>query len=636
MKRDVLLLSILLLTSFLCGAQDLSDQRPLRSHDTGIFAQLGSLISWDDTASIREAINILKTTGSPHDTLKFQKDLCILLLESRIKSRTPEEVKDLLLKFYDGRKINVGIRSMINQFYTFTFDSNNIATISIRYVFLDFYKQIGDHISFIAENQNIGFAFRTQGLHDKALFHFRAAYEHASQTNDTLGIMLNNHYIASTYRRIGDWDSTIARTDLGLVLGTKYNNTIAMRRAYYEAGFAHYSLGDYQKALEYQLESFRLKKLTEFTTETYAYHTAEIARCYLALHQLDSAKHYGLLTMEYVRNDDYTAAVTNSYLIMAEIYEALNHWRNAYAVYKQHFNVTTELVNTESTQELVAAQLTHDFEQIALLRAHEQKLKDELAKKDALAKTRLLWFMGLGTVGLIIGITFIVNRLRLTRKQKKIIEIEKGRSELLLLNILPREIAEELKVKGTVDATYFDEVTVMFTDFISFTQISERLSPTELVNEIHTCFKAYDTIIDKYNIEKIKTIGDSYMCAGGLPVANRTNAVDIVHAAIDIQQFMHQHVLQRKSEGKEAFEIRIGIHTGSVVAGIVGIKKFAYDIWGDTVNIASRLESGCEAGKINISGSTYELVKHVFNCTYRGKIEARHKGKIDMYFVDPR
>ena len=209
-----------------------------------------------------------------------------------------------------------------------------------------------------------------------------------------------------------------------------------------------------------------------------------------------------------------------------------------------------------------------------------------------------------------------------------------ARSEALLLNILPKEIAEELKANGSAEAKQFDDVTVMFTDFKNFTQITEKLTPAELVAEIDTLFKAFDNIIGKHNIEKIKTIGDSYMCAGGLPVANKTHAYDVVSATMEIQQFMQQHLQKRKIEGKEPFEIRIGVHTGPVVAGIVGVKKFAYDIWGDTVNIASRMESSGEAGKVNISGSTYELVKDKFNCIHRGKIQAKNKGEIDMYFVD--
>ncbi|HNP49681.1 MAG TPA: adenylate/guanylate cyclase domain-containing protein, partial [Bacteroidia bacterium] len=178
------------------------------------------------------------------------------------------------------------------------------------------------------------------------------------------------------------------------------------------------------------------------------------------------------------------------------------------------------------------------------------------------------------------------------------------------------------------------EVTVMFTDFKNFTQASEILSPVELVQEIHECYSAFDKIISELNLEKIKTIGDSYMCAGGLPVPNKSNAVDTVRAAMKINEFMLALKLKRISENKPYFEIRIGCHTGPVVAGIVGIKKFAYDIWGDTVNIASRMESAGEAGRVNVSGTTYELIKDIFSCNYRGKISAKNKGEIDMYFVE--
>jgi adenylate cyclase len=211
-----------------------------------------------------------------------------------------------------------------------------------------------------------------------------------------------------------------------------------------------------------------------------------------------------------------------------------------------------------------------------------------------------------------------------------------ARSESLLLNILPKEIAEELKAKGSADAKQFDEVTVMFTDFKNFTRISEKLSPAELVAEIDTFFKAFDNITSNHNIEKIKTIGDSYMCAGGLPVANKTNANDVVSAALEIQKFVQNYAEQRIKNGKEPFEIRIGIHSGPVVAGIVGFKKFAYDIWGDTVNIASRMESSGEAGKVNISGTTYELVKDKFTCTHRDKIIVKNKGETVMYFVESK
>lgn len=208
------------------------------------------------------------------------------------------------------------------------------------------------------------------------------------------------------------------------------------------------------------------------------------------------------------------------------------------------------------------------------------------------------------------------------------------RTDELLLNILPKEIAAELKETGITRAKDFDSVTVMFTDFENFTLIAEQLSAQELVNEIHYCYSAFDQIISAHGLEKIKTIGDSYMCVAGLPVERDTHAVDAVMAAMDIKAFVDREHQIRRAKGQMSFNIRIGLHSGPVVAGIVGLQKFAYDIWGDTVNIASRLESSGEPGKVNISERTYYLVKDHFTCQYRGKIEAKNKGEIDMYFVE--
>lgn len=211
---------------------------------------------------------------------------------------------------------------------------------------------------------------------------------------------------------------------------------------------------------------------------------------------------------------------------------------------------------------------------------------------------------------------------------------EKDRSELLLLNILPFETARELKETGSAAAKHFENVTVLFTDFKDFTIITEHMEPAVLVAELDYCFKAFDRIIEKYEIEKIKTIGDSYMAAAGLPVPDSDGAEKAVKAALDIQTFMEHYNKERLAKHEKPFEIRIGLHTGSVVAGIVGFKKFAYDIWGDTVNTASRIENSGAPGKINISAATYVLIKDKFICTYRGKITAKSKGEIDMYFVD--
>jgi class 3 adenylate cyclase len=242
--------------------------------------------------------------------------------------------------------------------------------------------------------------------------------------------------------------------------------------------------------------------------------------------------------------------------------------------------------------------------------------------------------IGVTVVLLLLLATGLYRNYRYVQKTKIIIENEKDRSDKLLLNILPYETAEELKQKGSASPKEYEMVSVLFTDFKGFTSIAENMTPEQLVAELDHCFLEFDLIIDKYNIEKIKTIGDSYMCAGGIPLPNTSNPVDVVLAALEIQAYMDRLKLERIANGKEVWELRLGIHTGKVVAGVIGKNKFAYDIWGDTVNVASRMESSGAPGKVNISGATYELVKDLFNCTYRGKIQAKNKGEIDMYFVD--
>jgi class 3 adenylate cyclase len=223
-------------------------------------------------------------------------------------------------------------------------------------------------------------------------------------------------------------------------------------------------------------------------------------------------------------------------------------------------------------------------------------------------------------------------------KNNRLLELEKKKTDALLLNILPAQVAEELKESGKSHPTLYTDTTIIFTDFKDFSQFSELFTPEELINELDNCFEKFDEIITSNNLEKIKTIGDAYMCVAGIPKNEgdaTANAIRAVKAAVEIADYIMFMRAEKLKEGKVYWDIRIGVHTGDVVAGIVGKKKFAFDIWGDAVNVASRIESSGETGKVNISGSTYELVKNKFNCTHRGKIEAKNKGMIDMYFVEP-
>lgn len=208
------------------------------------------------------------------------------------------------------------------------------------------------------------------------------------------------------------------------------------------------------------------------------------------------------------------------------------------------------------------------------------------------------------------------------------------KSDDLLLNILPESTALELKQHGKAKTKMYDNVTVLFTDFKNFTDISSKMDPELLVEEIDACFSAFDNIISRYNVEKIKTVGDAYIAVAGLPIPSEHHAEQAIQAAIEIKKFISSRKQEKLSRGEMPFDIRIGINTGPLVAGIVGTKKFAFDIWGDAVNTAARMEQHGEPGKINISGNTYDLVKDKFTCMYRGKIYAKNKGEIDMYFVE--
>ncbi len=279
-----------------------------------------------------------------------------------------------------------------------------------------------------------------------------------------------------------------------------------------------------------------------------------------------------------------------------------------------------------------------ELEQRALVKERELELAQaELAQEKS---QNYLKLVGLGALSMVLLSLVFYSRYRTKKsannkleEKNKIIEEERERSDELLLNILPANIAQELKENGKAKAQKFNDASVLLADFKNFTAISERLTPEQLVKELDYCFRGFDFIISQYpNIEKIKTIGDAYMCASGL-VNRKTVPTEIIKAALEMQEFLEDYKKDRMKKGLRYFEARIGIHTGPVVAGVVGVNKFAYDIWGDTVNIASRLESNCEEGKVNISAATYNQIKYKFDCEPRGKITAKNKGQIDMYYV---
>lgn len=234
----------------------------------------------------------------------------------------------------------------------------------------------------------------------------------------------------------------------------------------------------------------------------------------------------------------------------------------------------------------------------------------------------------------------VMAQLELRRKllelnqARQALAVEKRRAEDLLLNILPAEIARELERDQRVEPRYYASATILFTDFHGFTRFAESLEPRRLVDDLHQYFSAFDEIVERHGLEKLKTIGDAYMCAGGLPQPNMTHAVDACRAALEIQRYMARMNALRDKMRLPPWELRIGIHTGSVMAGVVGRKKFTYDIWGDAVNIAALMEANGVPGRINISESTFHRIKDLFSTEARGSIAAKNKGCLPMFFLN--
>ena len=262
-----------------------------------------------------------------------------------------------------------------------------------------------------------------------------------------------------------------------------------------------------------------------------------------------------------------------------------------------------------------------------------EQMQREVAEVKASRSNLLLLFAGASALFFVLLAVSFYARFLTKKKANAALKEERRRSEELLLNILPASIAEELKNTGTASAKKYNNATVLLADFKDFTKISKTLSPEMLVKELDYCFKGFDNIISHYDIEKIKTIGDAYLCASGL-TNKRTNANEMIKAALEMQQFLEEYKIERRKKGLTSFEARIGIHTGPVVAGVVGTKKFAYDIWGETVNIASRLEHNCAVGKVNISKTTFDEIRYLFDIEPRGKIDTKNLGYIDMYYVN--
>ena len=458
---------------------------------------------------------------------------------------------------------------------------NNKNTIRYYKNALPILKEVGDSLNYANTLENFGDYYNLAlAKPDSALLYFERSGTLFKTLNSKTGLAYNLGNKGLAYAQLGQ--NTIAEENISEAIGILEE------------------LGDYYPICIY---------LT-YMADMYVLRDDWDGAFGAAQRSLEMAQQYGLKNQ-----------ISDAYLKLSELHEKRGNATESLKLYKNHITFKDSVRNITQVQNMANQEVARRQIEVDLA---EQRNKNQT--NITIGTAIALFLIGLLAFGLYRRNLFI-------RKTKEIIENERDRSDSLLLNILPEETAAELKINGSVKAKKFESVTVLFTDFKGFTHYSENLDPEKLVETVGVYFSKFDDIMEKYGLEKIKTIGDSYMCAGGLPFPTEDHAFKMVQAAFEIVEFVEE-TKRNAQEGQIYFDIRIGINTGMVVAGVVGSKKFSYDIWGDTVNVASRMESMSEPGKINISNSTYKLIKSDFDCEYRGEIEAKNRGKVKMYFVN--
>ena len=535
---------------------------------------------------------------------------------------------------------------------------------------LEIFKQTGDNVGIANMYSNIGVIYYDRGDDAKALENYLQSLKFAELSGDKLRMLTALNNIGGVYNmKEVTHEKALEYYLKALPLCEELGKQEELGAIAVNTGSIYFEQNDYTKAMLYFNKAIKAYGDNEGSLNAYnaigkLYNQEEKFDLSLKNHNraLGLAKKMNVpisivqslmgLAETYAKKGDNENAViyfkeaetkaleitanheiVDIYEGMAKAYAKSNNFDSAFKYQSLFSNINDTLYNIETGKKLGVLQFDFDLQkkqtEINLL-TKDKALSDLQFKRQKLVKNASL----IGLVLLFFIAVLIFRNYRIKVKTNHKLDQQKAEIEQLVLNILPAEIANELKVNGQATPRNYEYASVMFTDFKDFTTHADKLSPQELVKELNTCFMAFDDIIEKYNLEKIKTIGDSYMCAGGLPTPDDEHVFKIVNASLEIQQFVNQNNKRRAAEGLEPWDLRIGIHAGPVLAGVVGKKKYAYDIWGSTVNIASRMESNGVPGQVNISAAVYELVKDSFTCSHRGKIYAKNVGEIDMYFVE--
>ena len=451
--------------------------------------------------------------------------------------------------------------------------------------------------------------------HQNAMLYYRKAIS-------ALRILKDSNALGSTILNAGDeflirkmYDSASVYFKEAELIFEKADNPIAKAYCLGNMGMVYANTGDNNLAEKNINEAIKILEASEDYSPICVY-LISMSDIYLEKGNRPEALSYATRSLQLSQRYGLKDQISDANLKLSELYEKAGDPVRSLQYYKDHITYRDSVNNIQSVQKM--ADLRTDYE------VSQKQVEVDLLNQEKKNQQNFVLFLviTLGLTTILLGTLYWYYRT---------ISKEKKRSESLLLNILPVETAKELKRHGRVDAVKIDEVTVLFTDFVAFSKLAEQQEPEQLVKSIDFYFKGFDEITTKHGLEKIKTIGDSYMCACGLPTANKSHASNVIKAAKEMIELVRGSM--NTKDGLIHFDIRIGAHTGPVVAGIVGIKKWQYDIWGDTVNIASRMESNSSPGRINISETTYNEIKDEFPCEFRGEIDVKNRGLLKMYFI---
>ncbi|WP_299116905.1 adenylate/guanylate cyclase domain-containing protein [uncultured Winogradskyella sp.] len=584
--------------------------RPIYCQDQKLADSLISVYNSGDFSNELEILlNISDNETNPNIALDFSEKL---IIASRGESNTEYLHYGFLAK--GNHQLNMGSNSEALSSYL----------ESIKYAEqFDFARGIGEVTISIADvYSTMGNSITSHTYYEKGIDILRNLKKPSLADSISLGTALFNQ--GDEYFRTINYDRALRCfieakkifKDVDYLIGSAYNiGNIGM--IYAEQGKDDLALKNINQAMDILEEYEDYYAISEYLTT--------MSDIYVKQNDMEKALHYDKRSLDIAKKYGLKKQISDSNLSLSELFRELGDWEATYIHFNEHIIYRDSVRNLEVIEKMADQRTIHEVSQ--------EQAKTSLSEQKRKNQRIVIW----STVGL----TFLIGLLAyglfrrniFVQKTNKIIAKEKERSDNLLLNILPEDTAEELKEKGRVAAKKYDIVTVLFSDFKGFTSYAENLSPEELVQTIDYYFTHFDNIMEKYGLEKIKTIGDAYMAVGGLSFDdNDTQAKQMLLAAKDMNDFVKK--AKNDTHTSATFDIRIGINTGPVVAGVVGTKKFAYDIWGDTVNIAARMESNSEAGKVNISENTYEIIKSDFDCEYRGELAVKNHGKMKMYFVN--